>query len=115
MLDSGPRTATPGLTVARLTGTLGRSKRQWGTGVLGRLWGWAGDERAQRWYGKTERLMRTPSEAAEVFRWVYDIDYRSVLPSISVPTLVVARPQSDDRLLSQSRYVAEHITGREVR
>jgi class 3 adenylate cyclase len=41
---------------------------------------------------------------------VYDVDLRPVLPTISVPTLVVARPQSDERTLSQSRYVAEHIT-----
>jgi class 3 adenylate cyclase len=100
-----------GLDNGEIEGQLATIERQWGTGVLGRLWGWAGDEQARRWYGKTERLMQTPREAAEVFRWVYDVDLRSVLPAISVPTLVVARPQSDDRLLSQSRYVAEHITG----
>ena len=100
----------PGLDSGEIDRTVATIEGQWGTGVLGRLYGWGGDERAQRWYGKTERLMYTPHEAAGVFRWVYDIDLRSVLPSISVPTLVVARPQPDDRMLSQSRYVAEHIT-----
>jgi class 3 adenylate cyclase len=55
--------------------------------------------------------MYTPREAAAVFRWVYDVDLRSVLPAISVPTLVVARHQRHPSSLSQSRYVAEHITG----
>jgi class 3 adenylate cyclase len=86
-------------------------EREWGTGVFARLNGWAGDERAQRWYAKAERLMYTPREAAAVFRWVYDVDLRSVLPAISVPTLVVARHQRHPSSLSQSRYVAEHITG----
>ena len=86
-------------------------EREWGTGVFARLSGWAGDERAQRWFAKAERLMYTPREAAAVFRWVYDVDLRSVLPTISVPTLVVARHQRHQSSLSQSRYVAEHITG----
>jgi class 3 adenylate cyclase len=55
--------------------------------------------------------MYTPREAGAVLRWVYDVDLRSVLPTISVPTLVVARHQRHQSSLSQSRYVAEHITG----
>jgi hypothetical protein len=51
--------------------------------VYSRLNGWAGDERAQHWYVKAERVMFTPREAAETFRSVYDVDLRSVLPTIS--------------------------------
>jgi len=84
-------------------------EHEWGTGVFGRLFGVGGDERFQRWYGKCERLMYSPGEAARVFRSVFDTDVRAVLPTISVPTLVVAHQLSP--MLSQSRHVAEHIAG----
>jgi class 3 adenylate cyclase len=84
-------------------------EREWGTGVLARSGGWAGDERSQRWYGKSERLVHTPRDGAEMFRVVFDTDLRDVLSAIAVPTLVVARRQSGT--LSQSRYVADHING----
>jgi class 3 adenylate cyclase len=84
-------------------------EREWGTGVLARWSGWVGDERSQRWYGKSERLRHTPRDAAEMFRVLLNTDVRDVLSAIAVPTLVVARQQS--AMLSQSRYVAEHING----
>jgi pimeloyl-ACP methyl ester carboxylesterase len=65
-------------------------EREWGSGAFCRSLGWGGDERLQRWYGKCERLMYPPSEAARVFRSVSDTDVRDVLPTISVPTLVGA-------------------------
>jgi pimeloyl-ACP methyl ester carboxylesterase len=76
---------------------LARLEREWGTGVGSRLFGWAGDERLQRWYGKCERLMHTPLEAAGVNRSVYDTELRDVVPTISVPTLVVVRGRSPMR------------------
>jgi class 3 adenylate cyclase len=82
--------------------------REWGTGVLSRLFDWASDA-SQRWYGKCERLMLTPDEAVRVFRSILATDLRAVLPAISVPTLVVARQRA--RTVSQSRDVAEHIIG----
>jgi class 3 adenylate cyclase len=82
---------------------------EWGTGVLGRSLGWAGDERLQRWCGKCERLMYPPGEAVRVFRSVFDTDVRDVLPAISVPTLVVAHQLFVS--LGQSRHVAEHVAG----
>jgi len=84
-------------------------EREWGTGVFGRLFGVGDDERFQRWYGKCERLMYSPGEAARVIRSVFDTDVRAVLPTISVPTLVVAHQRSP--MLSQSRHIAEHIAG----
>ena len=103
--------AYSGLDTREVDRLLAMVEREWGTGVFARLNGWAGDERARRWYAKAERLMHTPREAAAVIRAVYDIDLRSVLPAISVPTLVVARHHRHQSSVSQSRYVAEHITG----
>ena len=84
-------------------------EREWGTGVYRRLFGVGGDDRLQRWYGKCERLMYSPGEAARVYRSVFDTDVRAVLPTISVPTLVVAHQLWP--MLSQSRHIAEHIAG----
>jgi class 3 adenylate cyclase len=84
-------------------------EREWGTGAMSRLFGWSGDERLQRWYGKCERLMHPPGQAVRLPRSVFDVDLRGVLDTIAVPTLVVAR-RGHPRL-SQSRYVAEQIAG----
>jgi pimeloyl-ACP methyl ester carboxylesterase len=83
-------------------------EREWGTGVLSRLFGLASDDRLQRWYGKCERLLFTPPEAAHQFRSILETDLRAVLPTISVPTLVVARHRTGTQT---SRYMANHING----
>jgi hypothetical protein len=88
---------------------LARLEREWGTGVASRLFWWGGDECLQRWYAKCDRLQYSPREGARVLRSVLDTDVRDVLATISVPALVVAHQRS--RSLSQSRYVADHITG----
>jgi class 3 adenylate cyclase/pimeloyl-ACP methyl ester carboxylesterase len=88
---------------------LARLEREWGTGVLSRLFDWASDDTSQRWYGKCERLMLTPDEVDRVFRSILATDLKAVLPAISVPTLVVAR--RGGRTVNQSRDLAEHIIG----
>ena len=88
---------------------LAKWERDWGTGVFGPSFGWGDDEWLRRWYGKCERLTFSPGEAARVFRSVVDTDVRDVLPTISVPTLVVAHQLAP--FPSQSRHVAEHIAG----
>jgi class 3 adenylate cyclase len=89
--------------------TLATIEREWGTGVLSRLFDWASDDASQRWCGKCERLMLTPDQAVRVFRPILATDLRAVLPAISVPTLVVARQRAPT--VGQSRDIAEHISG----
>jgi class 3 adenylate cyclase len=89
--------------------TMATIEREWGTGVLSRLFDWATDDASQRWYGKCERLMLTPNEAGRVFRSILDTTVRDVVPTVSVPTLVMAR--RGGRTVSQSRDVAERING----
>jgi class 3 adenylate cyclase len=83
--------------------------REWGSGAFGRLWGYGGDERLQRWYRRCERVMRPPDEAVRLHRSVFDVDLRETLATISVPTLVVAQQQHPR--LSQAQYVVEHVIG----
>jgi class 3 adenylate cyclase/pimeloyl-ACP methyl ester carboxylesterase len=84
-------------------------EREWGTGVLGRMFGWGGDERLQRWFRRCERLLCPPDEALRLHRSLFDVDLREMLTTISVPTLVVAQQQHPR--LNQIKYVAEHIPG----
>ncbi len=69
----------------------------------------ADDERFQVWYAQAQRFAGTPASARQWFRITMDIDVRSVLPAIRVPTLVVHR--TDDRVIpvESGRYLAEHI------
>jgi class 3 adenylate cyclase/pimeloyl-ACP methyl ester carboxylesterase len=71
----------------------------------------AADDNFRRWYAQVQRLSASPATAAAMARQWYEVDVRSVLPAITVPTLVFAR--SDQAIFSahHSRYLAEHIAG----
>jgi class 3 adenylate cyclase len=51
----------------------------------------AGDEEALRAWGRFLRLCASPGVAAAVVRTIFELDIRDILPTISVPTLVVNR------------------------
>lgn len=55
----------------------------------------AGDRSFVRWYAKMQRHWVGPSEALELERRFADTDIRGVLPTISVPTLVLCREWDD--------------------
>jgi class 3 adenylate cyclase len=67
------------------------------------------DERFGAWYSRSGRYSGGPEQVAAVVRSSYEADVRALLPSISVPTLVLHR--EDDRFihLGAGRYLAEHI------
>ena len=50
-----------------------------------------GDARAEEWSMRYQRLSMPPGAATQMYRWVTQIDVRSVLPTISMPTLVLHR------------------------
>jgi class 3 adenylate cyclase len=72
----------------------------------------AGDDRAVQAWGRFLRLAASPAVAAAVIRMIFELDVRSVLPTIRVPTLVVSRR---DALFSAAsgRAVADLIPGAE--
>ena len=87
--------------------------RTWGTGRQLHLTApsIALDDELIRAQAKYERLVVPPRTARQVFSMVADLDVRSVLPTIRVPTLVIHR--RGDRWIpaSHGRFLAEQIPG----
>jgi class 3 adenylate cyclase len=71
----------------------------------------ADDPIALEAWGRFFRLSVSPATAAAVVRMLFELDIRSVLPAIKVPTLVVHRKDNPFVTLDQGRYVADHIEG----
>lgn len=71
----------------------------------------AGEERFRNWWARNLRLGASPAEGVALYRMNIEIDIRSILPSIHVPTLILHR--KDDRLINveNSRYMAARISG----
>jgi class 3 adenylate cyclase len=71
----------------------------------------AGDVSLQRWFAQLERLSASPGALRLLFDIAGETDVRSVLPSITAPTLVLHR--RDDQVIDirHSQYLAEHIPG----
>ena len=67
--------------------------------------------RLRNWYGRLERLAASPGMAAQLMRMHSQVDVRAVLPSITVPTLVLHRAGDQMIDIRHSRYLAEHIPG----
>lgn len=69
------------------------------------------DESFRRWFARMQRLSASPGTAVEITRTIEQIDVRSVLPTIRVPTLVLHR--AGDRVVpvGVARHVAEVIPG----
>lgn len=62
-----------------------------------------------RWYTRYQRLCMARGASAAMYRWVTEIDVRSILPSIRVPTLVLQRADARHHRAEFGRYLAEHI------
>jgi len=88
-------------------------ERAWGTGVVLELSApsLAGDQQMQRWVARYMRLSAPPAASTRMYRWVLQVDVRSVLPSIQAPTLVLHRAENRHYRALMGRYLAEHISG----
>ena len=67
--------------------------------------------RLRQWFARLERLAASPGTAASLMMMNAEVDVRAVLPSISVPTLVLHRSQDQFIDIRHSRYLAQHIPG----
>jgi pimeloyl-ACP methyl ester carboxylesterase len=69
----------------------------------------AGDPRIARWFARMCRAYASPPEMAQRLRMIKAVDVRFVLPTISVPTLILHRTGDGDADIGASRYMAERI------
>jgi pimeloyl-ACP methyl ester carboxylesterase len=88
-------------------------RRDWGGPVGLNIWAPSrvGDREFERWWGRLLRQGTSPSGAITLIDLYREIDIRSVLPAVDVPTLVLHR--SDERMIpvAQGRYLGENIPG----
>lgn len=85
-------------------------EQSWGTGTILSL---AAPHLADEpgFPARQERLGARPSDAARIIRRNADVDVRSLLPQLSVPTLVVFSGDLSVVTADESRFLAEHIPG----
>ena len=88
-------------------------QRDWGgpVGLDVRAPSFAHDERARQWWARYLRMSASPGAAAALTRMNYEIDIRSVLPVIRVPTLILHATGDLAINVGASRYLAERIAG----
>jgi class 3 adenylate cyclase len=86
-------------------------KEAWGTAVNLEILAPSrvADERFRNWYARSLRFGGGPDEAAKGVRAIYETDVRALLPSISVPALILHREGNRLVQLGAGRYLAEHI------
>jgi class 3 adenylate cyclase/pimeloyl-ACP methyl ester carboxylesterase len=86
-------------------------KETWGTGAIVELFAPSRivDERFRTWYARLERLGSGPEQVPAFWRAAYEADVRALLPSVSVPTLVLHREGNRLIQVGAGRYLAEHI------
>jgi len=87
-------------------------RRPLGVGVLSPSR--AQDERYRAYMLRTQRLGSSRGGLLEWARWLMQIDIRSVLPVINVPTLVIHSVGDKVVSVDNGRYLAEHIPGARI-
>ena len=85
----------------------------WGTGEVQHMinpdepW----NEEIRGSWARVERLAASPGTIALMLPLMAEMDVRAVLPTVSVPTLVLQHAEDQLILPEQGRYVADHISG----
>jgi class 3 adenylate cyclase len=71
----------------------------------------AHDAEAREWCAAYLRYSASPKAAISIWGWNAEIDVRSILPAIHVPTLVLHRSGDRWQKVEEGRYLAQHIAG----
>lgn len=105
-----------GIEPAELAESQALVRDTWGTGEALRLLfpSRAGNDRFLAWYAKVQRSITSPKAARALLEAEMEVDVRSLLPSISVPTLVIHRTDSPIYSLEMGRYLASEIAGAQL-
>jgi class 3 adenylate cyclase len=100
-------------TKQKFDGFLNYVNTAWGTGnsIAGFAPSKKGDAEFQRWWGRFERLGGSPSAVINLMRMNSGINIENILPSISVPTLVLHRTEDPTVSIQAGRFLASHIRG----
>jgi class 3 adenylate cyclase len=113
---TGPRFAAGpdwpwGWTEEAVAPQLDLAEQSWGTGTVLPYFiqGVSDDERAQEETGRYERFAASPGAARQLLEMNLRVDIRSVLSSISSPTLVIHRSGDYITPVEGARFTAEHI------
>jgi pimeloyl-ACP methyl ester carboxylesterase/DNA-binding winged helix-turn-helix (wHTH) protein len=69
----------------------------------------AGNPEYRRWRGRVDRSGAAPGAAVALTQLNFQVDVRHVLPSISVPTLVIHKTHDAAVRVEHGRYIARHI------
>src|SRR5689334_24044755 len=90
-----------------------RTRRTWGKGMLLRQFAPSllADATLVERESRYERQAASPGTAMAMTRMINLIDVRSVLPTITVPTLAISRADPSEVPAEHRRYVADHIAG----
>ena len=84
----------------------------WGTGEAMRLFFDDGDDDVStEFLARLERHAASPGAIRRIFEMIADTDVTSVLPSISVPTLVLHSPSDHQIPIALGRHVAANVSG----
>jgi class 3 adenylate cyclase len=67
------------------------------------------DQRFRSWFARSARLRGGPNQIGDLVRATFEQDVRTLLPAISVPTLVLHREANRWIEVGAGRYMAEHI------
>lgn len=91
----------------------GESLEHWGEGRLVDIMApnYAEDRRARAMFARVERLGASPAMARSLLDLAREIDVRSILSSIQVPTLILHRENDRTLPVEGARYMADHIPG----
>jgi class 3 adenylate cyclase len=72
------------------------------------------DREFLRWMGRRIRFGASPAAGMALSRMNMQIDIRSILPAIHVPTLVLYTPQSRASSIEDAKFLATHIPGAQL-
>ena len=70
-----------------------------------------GDAQYGEWFATYMRQSASPSAAVALAEMNTDVDVRSILPTVHVPTLVMHRSEDRDANVAEGRYIAQRIPG----
>jgi DNA-binding SARP family transcriptional activator/pimeloyl-ACP methyl ester carboxylesterase len=95
-------------------------ERQEHAGEIERSWGYeadikrmmpSADEAMAEWWARRAQAAASPGAARDLILMNSQVDIRHVLPTVTVPTLVLHRTGDIDSRVEEGRYIAERIPG----